>query len=522
HGRGVGCGRASPVRETDAVCSTGGNVDLPVIILSTYLSATSGNWTAGATWTGGVAPGVDDLVEISAGHTVTMDGNPAACYGLTIKGSALWTVNGRTTNVGLAGININAGGDVTDISKTGVLTTTGDLVLNATTNGTKVKIVLQTTGDQTISGTGSLPNLVIDATTTNNGTLTVSSALSGISTLTNAANKSLFLGGTVSIVGLDASASGNTVTYNGTAAQTVSGISPFYNLTLDNSAGVTLSSAATVTNVLTVSQGVFAMESTLTLQSDASGTASLAEMTTGSVTGNLEMQRYLSIPNNGWRDLTSPIIGSTISDWMPAILTMGFTGATCCPTGWVSMYTFDESKDNEVAAGWQAATNATNATTSRGVSSYIGPESGTLSVVGTPNQGTQVFNSSSSPAITFTQNSSPDNPDEDGFNYIGNPYPCNINWEKISASDRVNINDNIWIYNQTNGSFGIYNGLTNLGTEGVDSIIPSSQAFFIHASADPTLTLRESHKELAPHAFIKSAGQNENYFIKFKRGKSDD
>ncbi|NQY10574.1 MAG: hypothetical protein HRT71_13820 [Flavobacteriales bacterium] len=117
---GSGTGNVRVV-ETDAVFGAGDNLDQSIEILPIYYSTQSGDWTSDDTWVGGVAPTSGNYVEIVAGHTVTMDGNPAACYGLNIKGTALWTGNGRTTDVGTAGINVYAGGDVTDISKTGVL-----------------------------------------------------------------------------------------------------------------------------------------------------------------------------------------------------------------------------------------------------------------------------------------------------------------------------------------------------------------------------------------------------------------
>ena len=37
--------------------------------------------------------------------------------------------------------------------------------------------------------------------------------------------------------------------------------------------------------------------------------------------------------------------------------------------------------------------------------------------------------------------------DQNGWNLIGNPYPCTVDWDLLSSGDKNNIEDAIWIWN---------------------------------------------------------------------------
>jgi hypothetical protein len=67
-------------------------------------SATSGNWSAGATWVGGTVPAASDNVVIAAGHTVTIDPTAAVCNNLTVNGAGILKFRNDGT---AAGITVN-------------------------------------------------------------------------------------------------------------------------------------------------------------------------------------------------------------------------------------------------------------------------------------------------------------------------------------------------------------------------------------------------------------------------------
>jgi hypothetical protein len=59
-------------------------------------SAASGNFNAGATWTGGVVPGVGDEARAATGHTVTITAN-VTCDEVSNAGTGIFTLNDGVT-----------------------------------------------------------------------------------------------------------------------------------------------------------------------------------------------------------------------------------------------------------------------------------------------------------------------------------------------------------------------------------------------------------------------------------------
>ncbi|MEO0405374.1 MAG: SprB repeat-containing protein, partial [Bacteroidota bacterium] len=83
-------------------------------------------------------------------------------------------------------------------------------------------------------------------------------------------------------------------------------------------------------------------------------------------------------------------------------------------------------------------------------------------------------------------------PDADGWNLVGNPYPCTINWD-MAAWTKNNINDAIYIYDAATQQYTSYvNGVGNNGGSG--NIAPF-QAFWVKANGNnPQLSASENVK----------------------------
>jgi len=210
----------------------------------------------------------------TAGGALTVTGNFNIGSGTTFNTSTFthpitgnFVVNGTLSGTGPITLN----GSGTQIDGTGSITDTGTVTISS---GNKT---VQSTANLSFPGTVAISGAV---TVTNNGTIT-STAATGItgtvagSTWTNAANSALTVAGPLLATGtLSASASPNTVTYNGTVAQSVKSAT-YHHLALSNAAGTSLGGATTVNGNLTISSGTLS-DSGNQITGNATGTLSMA------------------------------------------------------------------------------------------------------------------------------------------------------------------------------------------------------------------------------------------------------
>ena len=300
-----------------------------------------------------------------------------------------------------------------------------------------------------------------------------------------------------------------TVNMNGTSAQimTMSGATSFYDLTIDNAIGVTLSSTETIiTNKLTINSGkIFKIEAAknltvtgsiansggnagLVLESNSTGTASLMH-TTANVPATVK--RYISGNAEDWHFLAAPVADQVIasSSWVPA-------GTYGNGTGY-DLYVFDEPTPCWVYQLNTAPTSTDenpNWPTVHPTANFVSGR-GYLYSVQAANPTNQFAGNLNNAAVSYavTKNSTAD-PLLAGFNLIGNPYPSAIDWKASLGWTRSNLLDSgggydMWIWNPATSNYGVYNSLAATGTNGISNFIAPMQGFFVRADSNASVQM---------------------------------
>ena len=349
-----------------------------------------------------------------------------------------------------------------------------------------------TSNNPNISSSANCNNITID----NGATLTISGSNS-LTVSGNWTNNGSFVANTSTLSITDNC--NTTVSFNNSSETT------FHNLTINSSNNVNVSgSSINLQGTLTLTNGVFNTNNSLTLLSNASGTANIAAITGGSISGSITMERYIDAGQTNWRFFTSPVLNSTLEDWNDDFETSGFLGTDApdwpsATNRWPSMYFYYESVAGAADNGYEAATNTSNLIgLGRGVSVWCGDTiTGTqpfvIDVSGTPNTG------STNTILSFSNGTNLD----DGWNLVGNPYPSAIDWDSPNIN-KVAMNNATYIWDPDAQQYATY--INGMGTNGGSSIIPSSQAFFVQATSNlGQIQYSESCKTNSAGAFLKSS-----------------
>jgi hypothetical protein len=286
-------------------------------------------------------------------------------------------------------------------------------------------------------------------------------------------------------------------------------------------------------------KGILQNNASFIVKSSAAGTGNIGNSNGGSIIGTVSVERYIPAHGRRNRSLSTPISNNTLQDWHGEIFitgngignTLGTTnsnGFDATLTNNTSVFWYNETDTGNVNLGWKPATNINNPLVPgrgykvmvRGDRSDLGRLNGTNNIqnavtlvsTGTINHGDFTFPSSN---VTWSGGTS-----NDGWCFVGNPYPASINWNAITGWQRTNIDAGaIAIWNpQTNSyaySVNTAGGANpaGLSINGGSGIIASHQAFFVRTTgSNPSLGCNENVKSSSsPSALFKN---NHSHMIK--------
>lgn len=413
-------------------------------------------------------------------QTIAKDFNNSAGT-LTIKGSYLSTSGGTLT--------------ANSVGNTVILTYPNGPV-PATTSGYY---------NLSIAGTFGTKTLTANTIVANNFTMSTGNTL-------NVNNFNLSVAGNWTSSGTFIGSTGKTVTFDGSSPQTVSntvGTTTFTGLTINNNAGVTLTSGTyTLSEVLTVSNGTFNTGGRpFTMTSTATKTARIAPITgSGAIAGNFTIQRFISARDTTFADFSSPVQNSTFADWDAELPAINYTSTP--PTQEASGATYDEAADVYVPI----TSSATSLSPGVGYEvflsgdfSYANFPATTMTTVGVPNQGDQDLSS----LVSATAQ---------GWNLVGNPFASSVAWSTIyttSGGATSGMFDYIEMYDYT---IGDWNGFTS--ADGIE--IGATQGFWVYGdfSGPMTLIVPEASKTTASNSTIKTSTKPSFFTLKLENTKN--
>lgn len=361
---------------------------------------------------------------------------------------------------------------------------------------------------------------LLDHTLSGNGTNQIIVEEEGVITIGGANTFPVSNGGVSEFLAPDLQ-EGSTVKYNGESAQDVAGLN-YWNLILADKNGGSngikyAANQPKISGVVSIQDNTTlnVTNSSLTIVSTGEETneTGMIGPVSGAIVGDsIIVQRYIDLtqdPNNryGWNDWCSPIVDNQLKSWADCcVRTTGFPGSDQASLSFNSVLSYNaENISDNKNQGWVGATNITNEIgLGNAVRFYDGNFENVLSDTGAVHVGDYTVN------LKYKDIGKPG---EEGFNLLGNPYACPIDWTQLYNSGTTgSVYNAFWLYSNGTGYY-TYNGLTGVGTglyevqnEALSSgLIASHKGFWVKATGPgATMTFKESYKNTGGAVFLKS------------------
>jgi hypothetical protein len=182
------------------------------------------------------------------------------------------------------------------------------------------------------------------------------------------------------------------------------------------------------------------------------------------ITGDITVERYMA--PDVWHNVASPVSNESSG----------------CFTGTDLVFWYDETLVwNDWNFGWVWYYGATGGPLMvfRGYDVYFDSSPVTVSYFAT---GAETLNTGAYNYTVINTDPAPNPveiPEHKGWNLVGNPYPCPVDWLAASGWDKSDINDFKYIWDGTNNIYSIFGGSPPIGVNGGTRFIPSNQGFWV-------------------------------------------
>jgi hypothetical protein len=263
------------------------------------------------------------------------------------------------------------------------------------------------------------------------------------------------------------------------------------NLTVNNSAGLTLTNRVNVAQVLRLQSGNLTLGGRrLLLRSSATGTA-LVDNTGGVVNGaTAAMQRALTggVTGPAYRHYSLPVAtlpfdSLRTSGTVPVVNAAYNTSATPGSSApFPTVFGYDESRIATATSnygdfdkGWFSPASLSEAM--QRTKGYTVNSSDT----GIPVRFTGTFNTGAQNSGPLTRGTSADA----GWQLLGNPYPSPLDWGTVTAAQRPGMDAAMYVFQSTGQYTGIYRSYVN-GIGGTAAQIEAGSGYFVRVTAAGT------------------------------------
>ena len=331
-----------------------------------------------------------------------------------------------------------------------------------------------TSADAVIIPSG-VPNNPTISASQNTASLTINSG----GTLTVSSTGTLNAYGNIINSGTFSTAAGSTVAFNGSAAQSITGVPTLYNVIVNNTSGVSLQSAVALNGTLWLTKGVLTTNSKLTINFDNGGNIGYATGDLGSVSGIVTGQRNLVAKTHYIGAPFSGVTSAQVQATTPLYL-----------SSYWKMYSRPFATQN-----WLAVMDVTTAMPVGTGFSLALATAAPIILSGTYDH-TLSF---TTPSYTYTAAGK--------YLFFANPYPSPIDWDNGAGWTKNNLDGAIYYWDAANNRAASYVG--GIGTNGGTQYIPAMQAVLVSlngTSGTASLTVNnEARKNTQIKPYMRTA-----------------
>ena len=210
------------------------------------------------------------------------------------------------------------------------------------------------------------------------------------------------------------------------------------------------------------------------------------------ITGNFDVQRMIPAGNADWRDLCSPVIGSTFDDWDPDLSMSGPGFPDGCAYGPEDCFRSVTYTDHSIQ--YDVLNSTDNIQNGRGYEIFIGDDLSTFSGATITSKGS--LNTFSDITKSYTT----------GWTIMGNPYASPIAFSTLTRSG--SIGNYFYVFDPATGAYEWYDGAsgaTSIAEITEDGLMSVGQSVWIYASSAGTVTFNQSNKVSNNATFIRTS-----------------